>query len=76
MRYRARRCGPAHRALGVSRDAGLLLPGNVVRADGDRSVVQALDPELFVQVTGTAALEPIASEAAQPIDAALADPSA
>ncbi len=47
-------CNPqlAHRALGLDRQIGLLLPCNVVvRADGgDRTVVSALDPQVMVTV--------------------------
>ncbi len=45
-------CTPqlAQRALDVERDIGLLLPGNVVvRRDGDRTLVQALDPQVMSQ---------------------------
>lgn len=68
-------CNPqlAHRALGVDRTIGLLLPCNVVvRADGDdRSVVQALDPQVMVSVPEREELRPIADEAGQRIRAAL-----
>jgi uncharacterized protein (DUF302 family) len=69
-------CNPelAHRALGIEREIGLLLPCNVVvRADGERCLVQALDPKVIADVPGTAALQPIAEEAGRRIDAALAD---
>lgn len=69
-------CNPqlAHRALDIEREIGLLLPCNVVvRADGDHSIVQALDPKVIAEVPGTAALEPIAEEAGRRIDAALAE---
>jgi len=67
-------CNPelAHRALEVEREIGLLLPCNVVvRADGERSVVQALDPQLIADIPGTAGLGPIAEEAGHRIDTAL-----
>jgi uncharacterized protein (DUF302 family) len=67
-------CNPplAHRALDVDRTIGLLLPCNVVvRRDGDHTLVQALDPTTMVALTGYAALEPIAREAAARLDAAL-----
>lgn len=69
-------CNPelAHRALDIEREIGLLLPCNVVmRADGDRSVVQALDPQVIADVPGNVALQPIAEEAGRRIDDALAD---
>ncbi|GAA4790650.1 DUF302 domain-containing protein [Actinomycetospora chlora] len=59
-------CNPqlAHRALEVDRSVGLLLPCTVtVRADGPASVVELLDPQTMVQVTGLAGLGPIADEA-------------
>ncbi|MFD1658701.1 DUF302 domain-containing protein [Streptomyces caeni] len=68
-------CNPplAHRALQADRTLGLLLPCNVVvRADGDRTVVQALDPGTMVALTELDAIRPIAEEATRRIDAALA----
>ncbi|TAL16766.1 MAG: DUF302 domain-containing protein [Frankiales bacterium] len=68
-------CNPqlAHRALGVERDIGLLLPCNVVvRRDGDRTVVQALDPQVMVSVPGRPELQPVADEAGKRLTAALA----
>jgi uncharacterized protein (DUF302 family) len=67
-------CNPplAHRALGADRRIGLLLPCNVVvRAEGDHTVVEALDPQVMVGVTGKAELKPVADEAAQRIRTAL-----
>jgi uncharacterized protein (DUF302 family) len=67
-------CNPvlAHRALGVTRDIGLLLPCNVVvREDGDVVVVQALDATIIASVPDVPDLEPVAEEAAQRIQAAL-----
>jgi uncharacterized protein (DUF302 family) len=67
-------CNPplAHRALEIDRTIGLLLPCNVVvRAVGDRSLVQALDPELMAAVPEREELRPIADEARQRIQAAL-----
>lgn len=69
-------CNPqlAHRALDIEREIGLLLPCNVVvRSDGDRCVVQALDPKIIADVPDNAALEPIAEEAGRRSDAALAE---
>ncbi|AXE27378.1 DUF302 domain-containing protein [Streptomyces globosus] len=68
-------CNPplAHRALEADRSIGLLLPCNVVvRADGDTTLVQALDPNTMVTLSGLPALEPVADEAAARLDAALA----
>ncbi|MFC7308848.1 DUF302 domain-containing protein [Streptomyces monticola] len=68
-------CNPplAHQALEADRTVGLLLPCNVVvRADGDTTVVQALDPAAMVTLTGLPALEPVAAEATRRLDAALA----
>ncbi|MEV8527407.1 DUF302 domain-containing protein [Streptomyces sp. NPDC052000] len=67
-------CNPplAHQALEADRSIGLLLPCNVVvRRDGDRTAVQALDPNTMVTLTGLAALEPVAAEATARLDAAL-----
>ncbi|MFI1583721.1 DUF302 domain-containing protein [Embleya sp. NPDC020630] len=68
-------CNPAlaHRALEADRAIGLLLPCNVVvRRDGERTLVQALDPMTMVALSGDAALEPVAREAADLLDAVLA----
>lgn len=68
-------CNPplAHRALQADRRIGLLLPCNVVvRAEGDQTIVEALDPEVVVSVTGRDELGPVAAEAAERLDAALA----
>ena len=68
-------CNPplAQRALDVDRQIGLLLPCNIViRADGDgATLVEALDPQLMVEVTGQAGLKPVADEAAARLHAAL-----
>jgi uncharacterized protein (DUF302 family) len=68
-------CNPplAHRALDVDRRIGLLLPCNVVvRADGDATIVEALEPRIMVQVTGRDELDSVAREAAERLEAALA----
>lgn len=68
-------CNPplAHRALDIDREIGLLLPCNVVvRADGpDACLVQALDPQTMVQITGRPDLKPVADDAASRLRAAL-----
>jgi uncharacterized protein (DUF302 family) len=68
-------CNPplAHRALQADRGIGMLLPCNVVvRSEGDETLVEALDPEIMIDVTGEDALEPVAHEAARRLEAALA----
>ncbi|MEY9842335.1 DUF302 domain-containing protein [Streptacidiphilus sp. EB103A] len=68
-------CNPplARRALDADRTIGLLLPCNVVvRQDGDHTLVQALDPQTMVALTGLEDLKPVADEAAARLDAALA----
>lgn len=63
-------CSPplAHRAVTANRQIGLLLPCNVVvRADPDRADtvhVEAMNPQLMVQVTDDAKLVPIAADVA------------
>ncbi len=70
-------CNPplAHRAVGVDRQIGLLLPCNVVvRADpGDDAavLVEAMDPQVLVDVTGEDELKPIADEVATKLRAAI-----
>ncbi|MTD54610.1 DUF302 domain-containing protein [Amycolatopsis pithecellobii] len=67
-------CSPplAHRALGVDRRIGLLLPCNVVvREDDDATLVEALDPEIMVEATGEPGFAPVAEEAAARLRKAL-----
>ncbi|MFK0238694.1 DUF302 domain-containing protein [Streptomyces vinaceus] len=67
-------CNPplARQALDADRTIGLLLPCNVVvRTDGDRTAVQALDPGVMVTLTGLPALQPVAEEATRRLDTAL-----
>lgn len=67
-------CNPplAHRALGVERRIGLLLPCNVVvRADRGGTIVEALDPQVMVGLTGRPELAPVADEAGARLRAAL-----
>ena len=67
-------CNPqlAHQALEVERDIGLLLPCNVVvRRDGERTVVQALNPQVMVSLPGRPELQPVADEVAKRLNAAL-----
>jgi uncharacterized protein (DUF302 family) len=76
-------CNPslAHRALEVDRSVGLLLPCTVtVRADGAASIVEVLDPQAMVTMTGIEDLAPIADEAGARLervrDALVRDPAA
>ena len=72
-------CNPglAFRALGVDRSLGLLLPCNVVvRADGEGSVVEMLDPQTMVDIPEREDLRPVANEAGTLLSAALASLSA
>lgn len=67
-------CNPqlAHRAVGVDRQIGLLLPCNVVvRADGGGVVVEAMNPALMVEVTKEPGLEAVAAEATTRLQAAI-----
>ena len=67
-------CNPplAHRALDIDRRIGLLLPCNVVvRADGEATVVEALDPQVMVGVSGEPGLKAVADEAGRRLAAAL-----
>jgi uncharacterized protein (DUF302 family) len=68
-------CNPpfAHRALAIDRSLGLLLPCNVVvRATPGGTVVEALDPQVMVTLTGRPELKPIADEVSRRLTAALA----
>jgi uncharacterized protein (DUF302 family) len=67
-------CNPplAHRALSADRSIGLLLPCNVVvRAVGDGTIVEALDPRVIAAVAGEPELTEIADDAAARLRAAL-----
>lgn len=69
-------CNPpfAHQALEVDRSIGMLLPCNVVvRAAADGSIVEALDPQVMVTLTGRPELQPVADEVAGRLAAALAE---
>lgn len=71
-------CNPplAHRAVDVERRIGLLLPCNVVvRRDPDDDAtihIEAMNPELMVQVTEEPGLRPVAAEATTRLRAAIA----
>jgi uncharacterized protein (DUF302 family) len=70
-------CNPplAHRAISVDRQIGLLLPCNVVvRADltDDKSVIiEAMNPQMLVDVTGEPQLEQLAEEVTDKLQAAI-----
>ncbi|MFE6922061.1 DUF302 domain-containing protein [Nocardia sp. NPDC057663] len=70
-------CNPplAHRAVSVDRQIGLLLPCNVVvrrdPANEDAVIIEAMNPDLMVQVTGEADLVPVATEATTRLRAAI-----
>jgi uncharacterized protein (DUF302 family) len=68
-------CSPpfAHRALGIDRSIGLLLPCNiVVRTVPGGTVVEALDPQVMVTLTGRPELKSIADEVTRRLSNALA----
>jgi uncharacterized protein (DUF302 family) len=70
-------CNPplAHRAVNVDRQIGLLLPCNVVvradRDDAETMLVEAMDPQVLVDVTGEPDLRVIADEVATKLQAAI-----
>ena len=69
-------CNPpsAYAALGIDRSIGLLLPCNVVvRAAGAGTIVEALDPQVMVTLTGRPELKPVADEVARRLASALAE---
>ncbi|CAL8975786.1 hypothetical protein CELL_02141 [Cellulomonas sp. T2.31MG-18] len=68
-------CNPAYayRALQAEERVGLLLPCSLtVRAGaGGRTLVDAMDPALMVELTGTSALTEVAAEVGSALRAAL-----
>ncbi|MBN9326869.1 MAG: ABC transporter [Cellulomonas sp. 73-145] len=68
-------CNPAYayRALQAEERVGLLLPCSLtVRAGADgRTLVDAMDPALMVELTGTSALTEVAAEVRSALRAAL-----
>ena len=66
-------CNPslAHRALGIDSSIGLLPCNVVVRSEAGQTIVEALDPQTMVTITGQPALQPVADEAAGRLRAAL-----
>jgi uncharacterized protein (DUF302 family) len=68
-------CNPplASKALSIDRGIGLLLPCNVVvRATSAGTVIEALDPQVMVTLTGQPELKTVADEAARRLANALA----
>lgn len=68
-------CNPhlAHRALSTEIDVGLLLPCNVVvYEDGDGSTVAIADPDAILGVGASDDLQPVAAEARERLERALA----
>jgi uncharacterized protein (DUF302 family) len=68
-------CNPplAHRALEADPSVGVLLPCNVVlRADGRETIVEAMDPGLALGLVQTEAVQPVAEEARQRLQRAIA----
>ncbi|MGB3353454.1 MAG: DUF302 domain-containing protein [Mycobacterium sp.] len=70
-------CNPplAHRAITANRQIGLLLPCNVVvRSDPDdpnTTLVEAMNPQLLVDVTDEPQLQAVAQEVADKLNAAI-----
>ncbi|HNA50014.1 MAG TPA: DUF302 domain-containing protein [Mycobacterium sp.] len=70
-------CNPplARRAVGIDRQIGLLLPCNVVvrgnPADDGTVLVEAMNPQLLVQVTDQPELQPVADEVTAKLQAAI-----
>ena len=72
-------CRPplAHAALQAEPSIGLLLPCNVVvRETDDGTVVEAVDPQTMVSMTDNERLQPVADEAKERLEKALASLSA
>jgi len=70
-------CNPplAHRAVNIDRQIGLLLPCNVVvRADPESQntvLIEAMDPQVLVDVSREAGLRPVADEVGSKLQAAI-----
>ncbi|WP_149361057.1 DUF302 domain-containing protein [Lolliginicoccus suaedae] len=71
-------CNPplAHRAVTADEQIGLLLPCNVIVRDHREKpgtvVVEAMNPDIMVEVTGKEALEEVATDAGTRLRAAIA----
>lgn len=67
-------CNPgfAHKGLQAEPSLGLLLPCNVVvRRDGGRTVVEAINPDTMVTLTGNEAMESVADSVRAGLQSAL-----
>ncbi|MGV0644162.1 DUF302 domain-containing protein [Mycolicibacterium sp. XJ879] len=70
-------CNPplAHRAIGVQRQIGLLLPCNVVVRsdpdDPDTTLVEAMNPQVLVDVTDEPGMKPVAEEVGSKLKAVI-----
>ena len=67
-------CNPgfAHRSLAIEPSIGLLLPCNVVvRRSGGSTVVEAIDPQVLVDLTDNPEMAQLAGEVSQRLQAAL-----
>jgi uncharacterized protein (DUF302 family) len=68
-------CNPplAHRALEADPAVGALLPCNVVlRADGDGTIIEAMDPLAVLGIVDHPAIRPVAAEARERLQRAIA----
>jgi uncharacterized protein (DUF302 family) len=68
-------CNPplAHRALEIDPSIGALLPCNVVpRADGNDTIVEAVDPGAAMSIGGDEAMGDVAAEARQRLERVIA----
>ena len=67
-------CNPplAHRALSAEPEVGMLLPCNVVvRSAGEETIVEAMDPQAAMGLVQNPAVQAVAHEARQKLQAAL-----
>jgi uncharacterized protein (DUF302 family) len=70
-------CNPplAHRALSAEKQVGLLMPCNVVVREDPQDAttlhIEAMDPQVMVQVIDDPALSPVAEQATQQLRAAI-----
>ena len=68
-------CNPplAHQALELDRSIGLLLPCNVVvRSGDDGTIVEALDPQVMVTLSGRPEIKAVAGDVGERLARALA----
>ena len=67
-------CNPpiAHKALTAERNIGLLLPCNcIVRRDGGKTILGALEPHALMGLTGRTDIKPLADEVAIALERAV-----